>query len=410
MRQKILFLLSLSLIFGLVSLISAQTPEAKIKLSLETGDVVSINSGKIVMQAKNGSLDVPLTEKTEYFRLSAENPSLKTATAAAFSDIGTGDKIVVTGLYSDDKKSFTAYKVYLLSKADVAQKQAKDSEQWRTRGISGRVVSVNAAANQISVETGSLMNKTTVVVTAKPNAKYKKYAPGSVKYSEAIAGNIAEIKAGDTLRALGDKSADGTTFTAEEILIGSFQTVAGTVKSVDAAKNEVVITDIQTKKDVTVSLASASLIKKFPEEEAQRMAMMQAGGGAGMVRPGGQGQGGMRPPTAGTAPNGGNEGSGMGAGRGGMRGGGMRGGQGGIDDMLERFPNITISELKVGDQIAVSSSKTANADRIAAIKLLAGVEPFLKAAQANAGAQSAGQRGGQSGGFTIPGLDGGDIP
>ena len=52
------------------------------------------------------------------------------------------------------------------------------------------------------------------------------------------------------------------------------------------------------------------------------------------------------------------------------------GGGGGIDEMLERFPNITAADLKPGDMIAVSSTKTGSTDRIKAIKLLAGVEPF----------------------------------
>jgi hypothetical protein len=74
--------------------------------------------------------------------------------------------------------------------------------------------------------------------------------------------------------------------------------------------------------------------------------------------------------------------------------------------MLERFPNITAADLKAGDVIAVSSSKTDNVDRVTAIKLLAGVEPFLRAAQAaNAGGRRGGGNSGQ-GDFTIPGLDG----
>ncbi len=386
-------------------MISAQTPEAKVKLSLAKGDVVSITSSKIVLQTESGTVDVPLTEKTEYLRLSADNPSLKTATAATFANIGAGDKVVVTGIFSDDKKTLPAYKVYLLTKSDIAQKQAKESEQWRTRGISGRVVSVNPAASQINIEVRGLANTTAVVLTAKPDAKFKRYAPNSVKYNEATTSSLTEVKTGDMLRALGDKSADGTTFTAEEILTGAFQTVAGTVKSIDAAKNEVVITDIQTKKDVIIAVGSASTLKKFPEEMAQRLAMMQAGGGAGMVRPGG-GQGGVRPPqSAGNPPTPPNV-----SGAPGQTGGGMRGGQGGIDEMLERFPNITVADLKVGDSIAVSSTKNANTDRITAIKLLAGVEPFLKSAQAPTAGQNGGQRGGQSGGFTIPGLDGLNFP
>jgi hypothetical protein len=54
--------------------------------------------------------------------------------------------------------------------------------------------------------------------------------------------------------------------------------------------------------------------------------------------------------------------------------------------------------------IAFSSTKNANVDRFKAIKLLAGVEPFLRMAQAANGNNQRGQ--GVQGGFTIPGLDG----
>jgi hypothetical protein len=87
---------------------------------------------------------------------------------------------------------------------------------------------------------------------------------------------------------------------------------------------------------------------------------------------------------------------------------GMRAG-GSIDDMLDRFPNITVADLKVGDMIAASSTKGADSDRVTAIKLLSGVEPFLKAPQAAGARQNGGQRG-QDSGFTIPGLDGIGLP
>jgi hypothetical protein len=89
----------------------------------------------------------------------------------------------------------------------------------------------------------------------------------------------------------------------------------------------------------------------------------------------------------------------------------MMGGRngGGIDEMLERFPTISAADLKVGDMIAVSSSRGDSIDRISAIKLLAGVEPFIRAAQASGGPRGQGQGGGQ-GSFNIPGLDGFDVP
>jgi hypothetical protein len=73
-----------------------------------------------------------------------------------------------------------------------------------------------------------------------------------------------------------------------------------------------------------------------------------------------------------------------------------------VDEMLERFPNITAADLKAGDVIAVSSSKNGTPERIVAIKLLAGVEPFLAAAAA---AQAASGRPQSAQSLNIPGLD-----
>jgi hypothetical protein len=73
--------------------------------------------------------------------------------------------------------------------------------------------------------------------------------------------------------------------------------------------------------------------------------------------------------------------------------------------MLDRFPTISVSDLKVGEVIAVSSTRTNNLERITAIKLLAGVEPFLRAAQAQAAANG-GQRRQGTLSLDIPGLDG----
>jgi hypothetical protein len=78
--------------------------------------------------------------------------------------------------------------------------------------------------------------------------------------------------------------------------------------------------------------------------------------------------------------------------------------------MLERFPNIKVTDLKVGEMIAVSSTKSADPNRIRAIKLLSGVEPFLRTAQAPTGGGRGGNRGGGDSGFSIPGLDGFGTP
>jgi hypothetical protein len=388
--------------FGLLLTVSGQTSP---RPSVVTGDVVSVSESKIVLKTKDGDVEAVISASTDFKRVPPENPVLKAAVASQLSDISEGDKLLITGVFGDDKKVLPARAVYLMSKADIAQKNAKETERWATRGISGRVASVNPSTNEVTIEVRGLMNSTSVVVTPKGDAIFKRYKQDSVKYSEAVESSIIDIKPGDMLRAVGDRGAEGASFAAEEILTGAFQTIAGTVKSVDAEKGEVIVTQAGTTTDLTIAITPNSAVKRFPEEMAMRLAGgMFPGGAPGQAgaRPaggnpaGGQAAGGQRP--AGGAPAQGQGGPGR------MMGGGARGG---IDDMFERFPTIAITDLKPGDVVAVSSSKNGNAQRVNAIKLLAGVEPFLRVAQMQAAAASAGQRGGQVQ-FSIPGLDGFD--
>jgi len=384
---------------------AAQTPS--MKPSVVTGEVTSVDSSKIVLTTKDGSLEVALSDKTVYKRVPPENPDPKAAVPSSLSDVGVGDKLLVTGIFGEDKKTLPARSVYLMTKSDIAQKNTKESERWATKGISGRVASVDQITKQVKIDVRGLGNTTSVVLTPKEGAKFLRYAPNSVKFSEAVESNIKEIQAGDMLRALGDRSPDGASFTAEEIVSGAFRTVAGTVKTVDVAKNEVVIADAQSKKDITVELGSASVLKKFPEEMAQRMAAFQSGQGAGGPRPGAGGPAASGPGAAGAGAQRPQQGTGPANGGQSGAGGGGRGfgGRRGIDDMLDGFPSITAADLKTGDVIAVSSSKNNTPERITAIKLLAGVGPFLQAAQAQAAA-GGGQRGRGGLSLDIPGLDG----
>ena len=390
-------------VFGLIILIAGTAfaqATATPKNSLVPGEVVSISDKSILIKTKDAQLNIELTAGTEFKRIAPEKPNLAAATPSALTDIAVGDKVIVSGMFGEDRSKLPARTVYLMAQADIAKKTQADAQRWTTRGISGKVASVNAATGQVGIEVRGLMGTTNVMITPKEGATFKRYAPNSVKYSEAVGSSLVDIKAGDMLRAVGDKSGDGLSFAAEEILTGAFQTIAGTVKSIDVEKNEIHITNLQTNKEVVVALGTASVMKKFPEEFAQRMA--QGPGGAPGARPAGAGGPGGQPLQQGP---GSQAGSGQPGGPGRMMmGPGARGG--GIDEMLERFPNISASDLKVGDMIAISSTRDGSVDRISAIKLLAGVEPFIRAAQASGNMQ----RGGQQGGFNIPGLDGFDAP
>jgi hypothetical protein len=46
-------------------------------------------------------------------------------------------------------------------------------------------------------------------------------------------------------------------------------------------------------------------------------------------------------------------------------------------DLMERFPTITINDLKVGDTIILSSLPGADPTQLTAIQVVSGVEPLL---------------------------------
>jgi hypothetical protein len=245
-------------------------------------------------------------------------------------------------------------------------------------------------------------------VTANDKTIFHRYAANSVKFSDAKASSFSELKIGDQLRAVGEKSADNTGLTAEEILFGSFRMVAGKVTAIDAAKGEIIVKDLQTNKDVTIAVNTDTMLRRFPPEAAQRMAQMQtmraAGGGAGMSSGvnGGVGAGGQRP-NGGQTPANGMSGVRPDGGAGGT-GGGQGRGRGDVDSMLEQMPALSLTELKVGDAVAASSSGGASPDRVTAIKFVAGIEPFLIAPQPSGMPQ--GNRPQSSPSINIPGLDG----
>lgn len=393
------------------------TADVGIKTNFAGGEVVLIADGKISLKTMDGPIDVMLAPTTVFKTIPPDNPSLKAAVDSKLEDIAVGDKLLVTGLVALDKLTMPAKTVYLMTKASINQKLSKEQEDWRVRGTSGTVVSIDPMTNGItvSVRGGGPTPARSVVVKPGANTEYMRYAPDSIEFGRAVKSTIADIQKGDEIRVLGDKSADGMEVAAERIVSGSFKTTSGTIKSINAETGEVTISDLITKKDVTVKVMQTSILKQFPAEMANRLVQFQIMAAMG--------QGGMRPPTGGQTPGqtpnqtpaqtqGQTQGSqqnpqvqqrpqGGGTGTGQGMGGGMRGN---FDD--SRLPPIQFADLKVGEIIGVLSTKPNDPAKVRAIKLFTGVKPFIDAAQAQA---SMGQRGGGGGagaGFSIPGLDG----
>src|SRR6266404_3819285 len=345
------------------------------------GEVKAIDntSNQMVVRADNGILfTVTLSDKTQYLRVAPGETSLAKATKIGLADVGSGDRVLARGRGAADQKTVPALQVVVMSKADLAKKQEQERAEWRRLGVSGIVASLNPSTQEITVSSRSMMGAPqSVIIPVTEKVMMRRYPPDTIpKYSDAKPSKFEEVKVGDQLRALGDKTPDGTHLTAEEVVFGTFKIAGGTVTAIDAASNQIKINDLQTKKPLTIILKPESVLRRFPEG-----GMFGGGGGpgAGNGAPGqGQAQGQAQQRPQGAGPGGP---QGAGPGRGGMN----------MADLLERLPIISIKDLKVGDTIIMSSLQGADPTQLTAISLVTGIEPLLAMMQARQ------QTGGQAG-------------
>ena len=377
--------LLLSVVLLIASTAAGQTPapspqnplDIGITPNLALGDVTSIDTAnrQLVVKTKDGDINVVLNDATEYKKVKPGETSLKNAEPATLTDIGVGDRVIALGRVADDRKSVPAKRLVLMTKAAIAQKQEHDREEWKARGIVGRITSLNPETKEINLMMRAPSGERPVLMPVTDKVTLRRYAPDSVKFSDARPSTFGDFKVGDQVRALGDKSADNTQFTPVEIVSGSFRMVAGTITTINPATSEITVANLQTGQPIVIVVNADSLMRRIPPEVAAMLAQRRAQAGAA-------GNSGTAPAVGGQA---------------GQRPQGGRGAD--FDEMLERLPAVSIADLKKGDAIAVSSTTGVDPSRVTAIKLVAGIEALLTRPQAQSGS------GAQSPSLNLPGLD-----
>ena len=375
-------------IFLSLALAGAQTATPPLKSVI--GEVTSLDAAakQINVKADDGVIyTIDLADSTSYYHVPPGEKDLKKATKIAPSDVAVGDRLLARGALTEETKSIAAKTIVVMTKADLAKKQERDRAAWQTRGVAGTVTAVNADTKEITINTHGRDTKTVVIETSA--AGFRRYAPDSVRFADAKPSTFAELQVGDTVRVLGDKNEDGTRFKAEELIFGSFLTIAATVVSVNAATGEVVVTDLRSKKPVTIQTNQNTMLRKLDERIARFLALRMhpdAAAGGGPPGAGGAGNGaGARPPQAQSgapgAPGAADSGR-PSVGAGGPRPGAANGD---LQQLLERSPQLSLADLKKGDALIISSSKGPDGSSMTAFSLVAGVEPFLAAAPRTAG-------------------------
>ena len=361
-----------------ISFAQNQTSNSNSKV---VGTVQSISGNSLTLKSDAGAqVTVTVQDSTRVLRSEPGQKSLKEATPIQFSEVQTGDRTLASGTPSSDGNSILAATLVVMKQGDIASKQAKDREDWQRRSVGGLVSAIDPDKRTVTLSTMALGQKKEIVVHLTPATVIRRYAPDSVKFDDAKKSTLAEVKPGDQLRARGNRNPDGTEVTADEIVSGSFRNVAGTVQSVDKAKNQLTVMDLATRKPLTITVGTDSQMRKLPEMMAQRIAMRLKGGAAAGNTGEGQPGSNAQPPAA---ASGGTPGGRSGSGSGGAMGGGagMRAGGGGdpMQLLLNRAPVVQLADLQKGDAVMLVATQGSDAAAPTAITLLAGVEPILSA-------------------------------
>ena len=288
------------------------------------------------------------TDSTVCLRIPAGEKTLSKAVPIKFEDISIGDRVLAHGTKTD--QTFAAQRVVVMPVAEVAKKREHDLDEWKRRGIGGVAREVNSQTGEITLElrgttTGTRAGTRVEVVTSKAN--FRRYVAGSLRFEDAKTSTLSEVRVGDQLRALGDRSADARSFVAEQIVSGAFKTIGVTVLEIDPQKREIHATTLDQKKPVTITVNQDSVLHRISPPVAAAIAQKVKGdaGKSSAPQPGQK----SAPPVI------------------------------DVQQMIDTLPAISLTEIKAGDVLAVTGAVEQDESRIVAIKLSAGVDLVLKA-------------------------------
>jgi hypothetical protein len=302
------------------------------------GVVTQLQPGRFTLHTDAGpDVLILLSDGVSVLRVPPGAKDLNTASKINLGDVNSGDRVLVRGRVSDDQKSIVATVVMVMTKVDLAGAREAESLDWQRRGIGGTVIAVNAENKEITVSVPAITptprNPTHPVILAlAANPVLLRYAPDSVKFSDAKPSAIEEIKVGDQVRALGTRSQDGTRFTAEKVVSGSFRNLGAAVVSVDTQMRSIAVKDIASGQTVLVRTNDDTRLHRLPSALAHMLAA---------------------PSSDGTPSN--------------------------LPQMIESAPIVALGDLKPGDRLIVVSTEGLNPSQVVAIMVLSGVEPILEA-------------------------------
>ncbi len=298
------------------------------------GTILAIDSGarRITIRTDSGpEMIISFETGTRILQVAPDAKDLQNAVPILLSDLAAGDRILARGR-AGEGGTFAATSIIVMSRQDLAKKQAAERADWEKRGVGGIIAAVDPALKQITITAAGAQQ---ITMGFSPGAVLRRYAANSIKIGDALPCRFEDLKLGDHVKARGTRSEDGIRFTAEELIAGSFRTFAAMVVSVNPAEGTVQATDLATKKALTTSINADSIARRLSADVAQMLAMR-------------------------------------------IQGAKTSSSSGELQSAIEKLPHLSIADLKPGEAIILTCTSGDDTSRGLAITLLAGAELLLK--------------------------------
>src|SRR6185369_1589157 len=142
----------------------------------------------IVTTAGGSQVTVTLSDRTVFMRIPPGEKTKDKFIKIAPTDFALGDSVFARGSMSEDRKSMPALEFYVMSKGDIAEKRERERSEWTKRGIAGTVSAINAENKEISVDSRTAEGPKPIVITVSGDTRFRRYAPDSVRFSDAQPG------------------------------------------------------------------------------------------------------------------------------------------------------------------------------------------------------------------------------
>ncbi len=321
-------------LFAVSAVVLAASPCTAVGAERYVGTIGKLEASPpaIAIQLDGGGQKwVAVPPEAAVLRVAPGERNLSGAAKLKFDELRMGDRILVRA----EGEPAIASQVLVLSLSDLTQKQQAERDNWRKRGISGRVLDVNPQTGDVTIATAADRASGRVVIKIDERTEQRRYRSDSARFSDARLSTAADIREGDHVQALGDRTPDGRTVIAEKVVSGAFRNFTATVSDVNAAKQEMLVRPAAGGPATTVKIAPGATLRRLGARAGAQLAGEKQGS-----------KDASKPQNA-------------------------------LDDSTP----LTTAELRPGDAVVIGTLNGAGEGggaTVTAIAVIAGVEPLLK--------------------------------